>query len=425
MRTVQELSLTPIWLNPGHLAVTAGHVIRGHGVRAIAVLDDQGLVGVVTEDALRAAPGDALVGDLVLPSPVVLEADTPIRKAAEQFVEHDLTFAPVYDAERFLGLVTSNMLLRELGRSWDPLTGLSWSDVLREWGIARLRAGQEIGILFIDLNDFGQYNKTHGHIVGDRVLRGLADCLRAAIDSETDVLVRYGGDEFAIGTLRDQDSARAWAAELRRRVEDIALDDVAEPVSVTIGMSGGKRTRERENVHYAATLDALINLASRECQAQKAKPEPPANRPNPVVPRRVEAPPARKGARPAVLAVSADENAPEAPATVLLYGQGQVVTGIHLRRDKALTEAVAIATAVALSRLYDGAGVVVDEIHLIESPESGKTVAVSGRAVDGYRDVPFTGTQPVGTDLLRAVAEATVDGFMLNRPMPAPSNGSH
>src|SRR5687768_4919396 len=171
MRSIEALKLLPIWVDPAHLVSTAKIILTGHQARALGVLEFGKLVGTVSMERLATEPEFKEIRDIVEQPRLVLEGSMTVRQAAERFVQEGVDYAPVMDGERYLGIVTAVMLLRELGRSWDPLTSLSWSDVLREWGIEQLRRGSEITILFFDLNDFGRFNKRFGHIVGDNVLR--------------------------------------------------------------------------------------------------------------------------------------------------------------------------------------------------------------------------------------------------------------
>jgi len=48
-----------------------------------------------------------------------------------------------------------------------------------------------------DLDHFGQVNKLHGHLVGDRILRSFADVVRRRVRA-SDLVARYGGEEFVV-----------------------------------------------------------------------------------------------------------------------------------------------------------------------------------------------------------------------------------
>lgn len=83
----------------------------------------------------------------------------------------------------------------------DPLTGLPnrvmfherLNDVLHN----ELQRGQEVAILFMDLDRFKQINDTHGHLAGDKLLIEVARRLRSAFRRE-DLVARLSGDEFAV-----------------------------------------------------------------------------------------------------------------------------------------------------------------------------------------------------------------------------------
>ncbi len=99
--------------------------------------------------------------------------------------------------------------LEDLSRR-DSLTQLSNRRHLLERvdiELARVRRGHPLALLMIDLDGFKQINDAHGHLRGDELLAAMADGLRQAT-RETDVVARYGGDEFAV-LLPDTDSARA------------------------------------------------------------------------------------------------------------------------------------------------------------------------------------------------------------------------
>ncbi|MEA2553572.1 MAG: hypothetical protein QOJ65_1748 [Fimbriimonadaceae bacterium] len=410
MQTVESLNLLRVWLNPGHLVATARVVLQGHRLKALGVLDEDRLVGLVSNESLVRINDESEIKDAMEPPQLLIEADTPVRRVAEMFVEQNLEKAPVMQAGKFLGIVTASMLLKELRRSWDPLTGLSWSDGLRDWGIEALREGNEIIILFIDLDDFGSYNKRYGHIVGDKVLQRVADLLQEHVDPKNGVLVRYGGDEFAIGLSATQEEGRELVEAIRARTGELVLPEAQEPVTFCVGISGGKRTKERENVHYSSTLDNLINLASKECillKQQKQTAAEAAAKAVVVVPQTPEV--SKEGIR--VLSVIAEEDNPTALTQVVLSVLDSVVSGVHARMGRPVLESVAVATGKALERAFPGSSIEPKLVNLTEGTNGERLVMVTAQLDRNGSSAPVSGVRTVGQDLYISVAESTVDAF--------------
>lgn len=403
MNTIAELKLLPLWVDAAHLVSTAIHVMAGHKVKALGVIKEGRLLGTVNLETLAAAPSEETVEPFVHPLEYTVNINTPIRSVASMFVESDLDYAPVVDGDRFVGIVTPLHLLRELGRSFDPLTGLSWSDRLRDWGLENLRAGREVTILFIDLDEFGQYNKRYGHIVGDRVLQRLALFLSEGIDPNTDLLVRYGGDEFAIGTLRHRVDVEEMAEQMQTEASQLYFEETASPIGFSVGIYGGRRTRERDNMHYAATLDNLINRASQECMLQKKnrnKADKPSKDAVVLIPSPALSPPYT------VAGVYFDERTTNGVTTVILSNGTTVVSGAHSRQGKPALESIAIATAKAVERAHPEHPIHIEDIHLVQNGDA-RVVNVSVRV----SDTAYAGTFTVSEDLYEAAAEATVNAL--------------
>lgn len=269
LKNLEDMNLAAVWVNPNHTVQAAKVLMRGFGIKALAILEASKILGIVSLDSLQDADEQSEVRGYLRPLPTTLGPKIGVVQAAQKFVDEDLEVAVVVDEDRFVGLVTSNMLLKELRRSWDPLTGLGWSDRLREWGANQLSQGQEITVLFIDLDDFGKYNKQYGHVVGDRVLKKVANLLKDTIDPKRDVLVRFGGDEFAIATLRPRQQAEDLGALIKDRSGSMFLEEAYRPITFSVGVAGGRRSVIRPDIHAAATFDELVNAASRDAQAQK------------------------------------------------------------------------------------------------------------------------------------------------------------
>jgi diguanylate cyclase (GGDEF)-like protein len=92
------------------------------------------------------------------------------------------------------------------------------SQVLRRETKRASRSGRPLSLLFIDLDGFKSINDTHGHLYGSRALVEAAGLIRLSA-RETDVVSRFGGDEFAL-ILPDtgSDGAAAVGERIRERV---------------------------------------------------------------------------------------------------------------------------------------------------------------------------------------------------------------
>jgi diguanylate cyclase (GGDEF)-like protein len=145
----------------------------------------------------------------------------------------------------------------------DSLTGLfnrRYLDATLDREIDRAdRAHRSIGIIMLDIDDFKRLNDTHGHHVGDEVLRLVGGLL----DRQTragDIVCRYGGEEFVLvlpeASLADtQARAETLLAAIRQLRHDVGDGNTA-----SITMSGGVVALP-EHGSDAATLLRLADQA--------------------------------------------------------------------------------------------------------------------------------------------------------------------
>jgi diguanylate cyclase (GGDEF)-like protein len=127
----------------------------------------------------------------------------------------------------------------------DDLTGLSNRrhlfrvlDAFFVEGDGSLMPGRSLAFLFIDLNHFKEVNDSFGHPAGDELLKQVGGRLSSAL-RQGDLLVRIGGDEFAL-VLVDGDAS--YAADVAQRVTDcltepFVLDAVTATISASIGIA--------------------------------------------------------------------------------------------------------------------------------------------------------------------------------------------
>src|SRR2546428_6169549 len=126
----------------------------------------------------------------------------------------------------------------------DDLTGLFNSRylnlVLRRETKRASRNGRPLSLLFIDLDGFKGVNDTHGHLFGSRALVEAAAVIRGSA-RETDVVARFGGDEFAL-VLPDTGGEGAFAVgeRLRDRIADhkvLAGDGLDLHLTASVGVA--------------------------------------------------------------------------------------------------------------------------------------------------------------------------------------------
>ena len=128
----------------------------------------------------------------------------------------------------------------------DPKTGLlnatAWQREADAEVIRALRSGAPLSLLLVDVDHFKQVNDSHGHLIGDDVLRALATELRQQV-RESDVVGRFGGEEFTVLLPRtDGDGACRIAERLRSSAGllSVAADpktDASISVTVSIGVA--------------------------------------------------------------------------------------------------------------------------------------------------------------------------------------------
>jgi two-component system cell cycle response regulator len=124
-----------------------------------------------------------------------------------------------------------------------------------------------LSVILCDLDEFKEVNDTHGHLAGDLVLREAAAVLRQCLRS-TDVLGRYGGEEFlAVLPQIDLASAQMAAERLRRGLEAHA---VRLPSGATVRASASFGVATGDELAAPATVDLLVSLADRRLYDAKA-----------------------------------------------------------------------------------------------------------------------------------------------------------
>jgi diguanylate cyclase (GGDEF)-like protein len=137
----------------------------------------------------------------------------------------------------------------------DPLTGLANRRALLEAlerHLASRRAGDRVGLLMVDVDDFKQVNTVHGHPAGDRALVAVADALRACAREE-DLAARLGGDEFAIVVRgADPDGMATLAQRVLATVRETPSGVEDHELRVSAGWAMGGEAQSADALLVAA-----------------------------------------------------------------------------------------------------------------------------------------------------------------------------
>jgi diguanylate cyclase (GGDEF)-like protein len=198
----------------------APHGAAGTALGFPLICRDRVIGALVALDPVPSASAPALGRSLLLalrellePPAIALDNALALQKAEALSVTDDLT--RLYNS-RYLNLI----LRREAKRA--------------------ARSGRPLSVLFLDLDGFKQVNDTHGHLAGSKTLVEAAAVIRGCA-RETDVVARFGGDEFSL-ILPDtgREGAVAVAARIRERLRAfrfLAGDGLDVRLTASIGVA--------------------------------------------------------------------------------------------------------------------------------------------------------------------------------------------
>jgi diguanylate cyclase (GGDEF)-like protein len=149
----------------------------------------------------------------------------------------------------------------------DSLTGMQnrryFDDALREYLEEFRRIGKPVGLMLLDLDHFKKVNDTHGHDVGDEVLRAVANCLKD-MTRYHDVVARLGGEEFAVvAPNMDTDLLMKLAERIRKAIAATAIisGNVRLKITTSVGLAiwDGKESADQ----FFRRADARLYQAKR------------------------------------------------------------------------------------------------------------------------------------------------------------------
>jgi diguanylate cyclase (GGDEF)-like protein len=248
----------PVWLDPSNEELEPAELSRLHQLGGAATM------------LLPLSSGGRVSGLLELIS------ETRGRRFSE--AETKLLRAMAYQTASALENARLVRQLRDAAET-DLVTGVyshrHLQDRVRQETARAARAHAPLSVLMVDLDDFKRVNDEHGHQAGDRVLRAIAGALRAAVRT-SDVVARYGGDEFVVLMPdTDEGEAKNVAARAEAAVADLVhpmADGSAVRISCSVGLALHPQDgRTGKELMRAADAKMYRHKRSRSAHARRTR----------------------------------------------------------------------------------------------------------------------------------------------------------
>ncbi len=149
----------------------------------------------------------------------------------------------------------------------DPLTGVYNRNMLhrvlhREVGLSR-RHRTPLSLIVVDIDGLKSVNDRYGHAIGDKFIRTIANCLSRSL-RETDLVARFGGDEFAVLLSNtDRRGATVLAENIRRRVERTVPHGEDETLRASVSIGIATLGRQDDDADLFLRADRALYRAKR------------------------------------------------------------------------------------------------------------------------------------------------------------------
>lgn len=193
-----------------------------------------------------------------------------LQQAKEKLLKQQFVLADKVE-KRTRELNKANKALKELANK-DRLTGLYNRRYLEtkfcELQAVLSRNNANMMVAMLDLDHFKKLNDEFGHLMGDRCLEYVGELMRCKFDRRSDIVARFGGEEFVI--VAQYDEHQGVLQKLEELREELSLHcfpyDIHDYIGVTISVGVVTATAE-----YSENIDDWIRLADEQLYQAKDK----------------------------------------------------------------------------------------------------------------------------------------------------------
>ncbi|MBT7768476.1 MAG: GGDEF domain-containing response regulator [Rhodospirillales bacterium] len=169
----------------------------------------------------------------------------------------------------------------------DSLTGLGnrvlFEENLQMAALQAKRSDENLGVLYIDIDDFKEINDTHGHVAGDEVLKSISERI---VDQtrESDVVARLGGDEFAAVLVRVDKPERVQqiAQNIEQAISSKPYEIDRKMVSVAASVGASVFPNDTSDINELVKTADMRMYGSKKSKKDKKKTDSNVHFYNPV-----------------------------------------------------------------------------------------------------------------------------------------------
>ena len=174
-----------------------------------------------------------------------------------KYLEQDILFCKLLANRASMAIVNTSYLSQLFHKATrDELTGLlnrvTFFEVAERMFEEHKRNGQEMSIMFMDVDNFKHVNDTYGHLTGDRILCFVGQSI-SKVTRSMDVAARYGGDEFILlfpnTSLKQLEMIKARFYEY---LGNVKLGIPADELKISIGQTSTEYVNEFKDLIHKA-----------------------------------------------------------------------------------------------------------------------------------------------------------------------------